>query len=72
MRFPDAVVCCRKRCPLVDPHRTVFAGHSFGGLFTLHLLLNAPGSFDDYTAIPECLSRGLQFVLPTPQAAADH
>jgi predicted alpha/beta superfamily hydrolase len=133
----------------VDAHRATLAGHSFGGLFALHLLLNTPGAFDDYlicspaiwaetqsleqatdfhtavplkvfigigskeeeqfgegwrmvknakdlavrlgdhasgvevkfnefdgqthgTAIPECLSRGLQFVLSTPQAAAAH
>ncbi len=32
----------------VDAHRSIVAGHSFGGLFALHLLLNDPTAFDDY------------------------
>lgn len=32
----------------VDEKRTILAGHSYGGLFTLHVLLNDPGAFNDY------------------------
>lgn len=31
-----------------NPHRTILAGHSFGGVFTLHVLLNDPSAFDSY------------------------
>ena len=31
-----------------DPDRQILAGHSFGGLFTLYVLLNHPEAFDDY------------------------
>jgi predicted alpha/beta superfamily hydrolase len=32
----------------VNAHRAILAGHSFGGLFTLHVLLNDLGAFNDY------------------------
>lgn len=32
----------------VDPQRTILAGHSFGGLFTLHVLLNNTEAFRHY------------------------
>jgi predicted alpha/beta superfamily hydrolase len=32
----------------VDERRAILAGHSLGGLFTLHLLLNAPAAFSGY------------------------
>jgi predicted alpha/beta superfamily hydrolase len=32
----------------VDAHRSMLAGHSFGGLFTLHVLLADPGAFAGY------------------------
>lgn len=31
-----------------DPDRQILAGHSFGGLFALYVLLNHPAAFDDY------------------------
>ena len=31
-----------------DPGRQILAGHSFGGLFALYVLLNHPAAFDDY------------------------
>jgi len=31
-----------------NPHRAILAGHSFGGLFATHMLLNDPGAFDEY------------------------
>lgn len=34
----------------VDTHRQTLSGHSFGGLFVLHVLLSAPGSFQTYLA----------------------
>ncbi|WP_226579268.1 alpha/beta hydrolase [Acuticoccus sediminis] len=34
----------------VDPARQVLMGHSFGGLFTLHVLLTRPGAFSVYLA----------------------
>jgi predicted alpha/beta superfamily hydrolase len=133
----------------VDERRSILAGHSFGGLFTSHVLLNTPDAFSGYivcspaiwaepqllekasafhmtdppkvfigigskeeeqcgeqysmvknaqelaarlkdhassadvtltefegqthgTAIPECLSHGIQFMLPAPPASAGH
>jgi predicted alpha/beta superfamily hydrolase len=32
----------------VDPAHSILAGHSAGGLFVTHVLLNAPGAFDTY------------------------
>ena len=32
----------------VDPHRSILAGHSFGGLFVSHVLLTAPSAFNGY------------------------
>lgn len=36
-----------KRYP-VDPQRSYLAGHSYGGLFALHVLLNSPAAFNGY------------------------
>lgn len=33
----------------------LLAGHSYAGLFTLHVLLNYPGAFDTYIAIDPSL-----------------
>ncbi|WP_459614657.1 alpha/beta hydrolase [Bordetella sp. 2513F-2] len=34
----------------MDPHRQTLWGHSYGGLFALHVALTAPGSFSRYMA----------------------
>lgn len=54
-----------------DPHRAILAGHSFGGLFVSHVLLNDPGAFDAYLigspsiwAEPELLAKARSFVAP--------
>lgn len=35
----------------VDPSRQVLIGHSYGGLFVLHVLFTAPAAFQNYVAI---------------------
>jgi hypothetical protein len=57
----------------IDPHRSILAGHSFGGLFTLHLLLNNPEAFNDYLicspaiwAEPQLLQKASAFHTPEP------
>jgi len=54
-----------------DPHRAVLAGHSFGGLFAAHVLMNDPGAFDAYLigspsiwAEPSLLAEAKTFVAP--------
>jgi uncharacterized protein len=61
----------------VDAHRSVLAGHSFGGLFALHLLLNDPEAFDDYLicspsiwAEPELLAKASAFHAASPLKVA--
>ncbi len=57
----------------VDVHRSLLAGHSFGGLFTLHVLLNDPGAFNNYIicspsiwAEPQLLDKAAAFYTPKP------
>ena len=57
----------------IDPHRSILAGHSFGGLFTLHVLLNNPEAFNDYLicspaiwAEPQLLQKASAFHAPEP------
>jgi len=52
-----------------DPHRAVLAGHSFGGSFVTHILLNDPGAFDEYLlgspalfSEPDLLAKAKTFV----------
>jgi predicted alpha/beta superfamily hydrolase len=54
-----------------DPHRAILAGHSFGGLFVTHVLLNDPGAFDAWLigspsiwADPTLLPKAKTFVAP--------
>jgi len=54
-----------------DPHRAVLAGHSFGGSFVTHMLLNQPGAFDEYLlgspalfSEPDLLAKASTFVAP--------
>lgn len=54
-----------------DPHRAILAGHSLGGLFAAHVLLNDPGAFDAYLigspsiwAEPALLAKAKNFVAP--------
>lgn len=56
-----------------DVHRSILAGHSFGGLFTLHLLLNDSAAFDDFIicspsiwAEPQLLDKASAFHTPVP------
>jgi predicted alpha/beta superfamily hydrolase len=58
----------------IDPQRTVLAGHSFGGLFALHVLLNNPDAFRDYLicspavwAEPQLLQKASSFHTTTPR-----
>lgn len=39
----------------VDPDREALFGHSFGGLFAIHVLLTAPASFEHYISISPSL-----------------
>jgi predicted alpha/beta superfamily hydrolase len=57
----------------VDAHRAILAGHSFAGLFTLHVLLIDPGAFDDYLicspsiwAEPQLLEKASAFYTSIP------
>lgn len=55
-----------------NPHRAILAGHSLGGLFATHVLLNSPGAFDAYLigspsiwGEPGLLEQARTFVAPT-------
>jgi predicted alpha/beta superfamily hydrolase len=55
-----------------DPHRAMLVGHSFGGLFAAHVLLNHPDAFDAFMigspslwADPDLLRRASFFIAPT-------
>lgn len=57
----------------VDPKRTVLIGHSFGGLFAAHVLLNTPKAFQTYLiaspslwAEPGLLDKAAAFRAPDP------
>ena len=61
----------------VDAHRSIIAGHSFGGLFALHVVLNNPAAFDDYVicspsiwAEPQLLEKASAFHTSLPLKAA--
>jgi predicted alpha/beta superfamily hydrolase len=58
----------------VDERRTILAGHSFGGLFALHVLLNDSSAFSDYIlcspaiwAEPQLLQKASAFHAASPQ-----
>jgi predicted alpha/beta superfamily hydrolase len=55
-----------------DPHRAMLVGHSFGGLFAAHVLLNHPDAFDAFMigspsmwVEPDLLARASFFIAPT-------
>lgn len=48
----------------IDRSRQTLAGHSFGGLFTLHVLFNHPQSFQRYVAASPSLWWGKGIVIP--------
>jgi hypothetical protein len=57
----------------VDPHRSILAGHSLGGLFVSHVLLNDSDAFNGYLicspsiwAEPQLLEKASAFHSPNP------
>ncbi|MEN3931376.1 alpha/beta hydrolase-fold protein [Microvirga sp. W0021] len=47
-----------------DPKRQTLLGHSFGGLFTLHVIFNHPEAFTRYVAVSPALWWGKGIVIP--------
>lgn len=52
----------------INPDRETLFGHSLGGLFTLHVLFKAPGSFDTYLAASPSMGFGERVILREAEA----
>ncbi|MEW5420995.1 alpha/beta hydrolase [Amorphus sp. 3PC139-8] len=52
----------------VDPSREVLLGHSFGGLFALHVLFTDPGAFDTYVSLSPSIWFNDRMVVKTADA----
>lgn len=53
----------------LDPQRQALWGHSYGGLFTLHVLFNRPQAFDRYVAVDPSLWWGDGYLLEEERRA---
>lgn len=56
----------------VDPERQALMGHSFGGLFTLHMLFTRPEAFTTYIAASPSIWWGNDAILQEEAAFAAH
>ena len=52
----------------INPDREALFGHSLGGLFALHVLFKAPGSFDTYLAASPSMGFGDRVILREAEA----
>lgn len=52
----------------INPDRETLFGHSLGGLFTLHALFKAPGSFDTYLAASPSMGFGDRVIVREAEA----